>query len=891
MGSMRWSMALERVSQFWGRGALAAEVTGLLSAPGSNVVLLGAGGAGKTALGVHSLVRLTGEQPALHAVHFAATTATRQSPLAVFVPALRDYESLAGESPDRIAQALVRACLEHAASAGGRRPGPAQLVIMIDDVPLLDNLSALVVDYLLSRTDVRTVLSCRSTPGLSPALTRAWREGVLNRVDVPALTLAEVAEIAGELLAPKIIAPQAVQRLAEATGGNALFLVELVRSLERSDALEFRQGLWAWRRPFPADTSLSDILRAELAQLSPEKRAAYETIALCAPVSLALLCTQFEPDVLDELAVDGLVSFHGMHDNSQQISATVSHPLSGEVTAALVRPIQRMARLRAMYEAALAHGSGAPAGSAQPGASSGWHGESAELFSLVSWGIGGGCIVPLDILQRAFALVEQLADYEFRILLCTALLQHPEADDTVRVTALNNRIEAHRFSNAPKAVQTDASLARALLERMPAGAARAELIVGHALVVADALVLQQGNWRDGLLTLDWAERHAGQGEAGQLLNRRLAIARGIYLSYAGEMTESVRLQNELYEAMHTSPDFLPLASTLVISLAQRGETKRARAVGRQQLGLALRSVKRHPLAVGDMVGAWCLADLFIGNTREASVIYGFLNVAMDRNPGHVRVRNTLVAFGRGLLAISQGEWGSAVDNLTVACAELDDFTGTGSEGLLLASLALAQAAVGEKAASEAGRAQFAALGEQSSRLLELPARYNLLLASLYAPSGDEQAEAAAVVELARERGFALMELRALHALALCTDGGLRADDAARARDLAARIDAPLAGLLLSSCEHIAAGGPRSTGAAARALARRGLVIPSGQAFSGLTAREQQLAELLALGFSNAQIARRLSISRRTVESHAAKVLQKLQVGSRDDVALALEAFE
>ncbi|SDS93983.1 LuxR C-terminal-related transcriptional regulator [Microterricola viridarii] len=883
MGSMRWSMALERVSQFWGRSELSAEVTAALGAPGSNVVLLGAGGAGKTALGVHALVRLTGENPALHAVHFAATTATRQSPLAVFIPALRDYDALAGESPDRIAQALVKACLEHVGANGGRKPGPAQLVIMIDDVPLLDNLSSLVVEYLLSRTDVRVVLSCRSTPGLTPALTRAWRDGILARIDVPELTRAEIAQIAGQLLAPKLLAPDAVQRLAEATGGNALFLIELLRSLERSEALELRQGLWVWRRPFPADTSLGDILRSELAQLTPEKLAAFETIALCAPVSLALLSTQFEPAVLDELAVDGLVAFHGMHDNSRTVVATVAHPLSGEVMAALVRPVQRMARLRAMYDAALAQGSGATP--------SRWNGESSELLSLVSWGIGGGCAVPIDILQRAFALVEQLADHEFRILLDSALIQHPAADDAVRVAALNNRIEAHRFSNAPNAVLSDAASAREIIERMPASAARAELAIGHALVVADALVLPQGNWRDALRTLDWAERLAEAESAEAHSVRRLAIARGIYLSYAGQMTESVRLQSELYAAMHSSADFLPLASTLVISLAQRGETKRARAVGRQQLGLAMRSIRRHPLAVGDMVGAWCLADLFTGNTREASIIYGFLNVAMDRNPGHVRVRNTLVAFGRGLLAISQGEWQGAVRNLSIACAELDDFTGTGSEGLLLASLALAQAATGDHEGSAGTRAQFEALGERSSRLLELPARYNLLLAALYAPGGEELAEATALAELARERGFALMELRALHAVALCTGGGLNPDDEARARELANRIDAPLAALLLASCEHIAAGGARSTGSAARALARRGLVIPSGQALSGLTAREQQLAELLALGFSNAQIARRLSISKRTVESHAAKVLLKLQIGSRDDVAVALEALE
>jgi DNA-binding CsgD family transcriptional regulator len=54
--------------------------------------------------------------------------------------------------------------------------------------------------------------------------------------------------------------------------------------------------------------------------------------------------------------------------------------------------------------------------------------------------------------------------------------------------------------------------------------------------------------------------------------------------------------------------------------------------------------------------------------------------------------------------------------------------------------------------------------------------------------------------------------------------------------------------------------------------------------SALTAREQQTARLVARGLSNAQIAARLSLSVRTVESHIYRATTKL--GLHDRAALA-----
>ena len=81
--------------------------------------------------------------------------------------------------------------------------------------------------------------------------------------------------------------------------------------------------------------------------------------------------------------------------------------------------------------------------------------------------------------------------------------------------------------------------------------------------------------------------------------------------------------------------------------------------------------------------------------------------------------------------------------------------------------------------------------------------------------------------------------------------------------------------------------------AAEALARRrlqasGASVPAGRRattranLAGLTQREQQVLNLLAQNYTNAQIAHQLVLSERTVDHHVSTVLRKLDVRSRRD---------
>jgi DNA-binding NarL/FixJ family response regulator len=55
----------------------------------------------------------------------------------------------------------------------------------------------------------------------------------------------------------------------------------------------------------------------------------------------------------------------------------------------------------------------------------------------------------------------------------------------------------------------------------------------------------------------------------------------------------------------------------------------------------------------------------------------------------------------------------------------------------------------------------------------------------------------------------------------------------------------------------------------------------------LTPREREVAQLVADGLTNAELAQRLFISPRTAAVHVSNILRKLEVSSRTDVAEAL----
>jgi DNA-binding NarL/FixJ family response regulator len=96
-----------------------------------------------------------------------------------------------------------------------------------------------------------------------------------------------------------------------------------------------------------------------------------------------------------------------------------------------------------------------------------------------------------------------------------------------------------------------------------------------------------------------------------------------------------------------------------------------------------------------------------------------------------------------------------------------------------------------------------------------------------------------------------------------------------------------AGELLDAIERVASGdavfSPRLAGFVLNAFASSP-VQPRDPELEQLTVREQEVLRLLARGYAYKEIASRLSISIKTVESHASAVLRKLQLSNRKELS-------
>jgi DNA-binding NarL/FixJ family response regulator len=152
--------------------------------------------------------------------------------------------------------------------------------------------------------------------------------------------------------------------------------------------------------------------------------------------------------------------------------------------------------------------------------------------------------------------------------------------------------------------------------------------------------------------------------------------------------------------------------------------------------------------------------------------------------------------------------------------------------------------------------------------------------------------------LALERGEPAEAARLAERSAAVADAVGAAIQGARSRALAGRAhgeagdrEAAIALLTAAEAELTACGAHRFRDAAARDLRRQGRRVTArqrrGAADGGvdrLSGREREIADLVALGRTNREIAGELFLSEKTVEGHLTNIFGKLGVSSRAAVA-------
>jgi DNA-binding CsgD family transcriptional regulator len=280
-----------------GKTTLAGEITATLAADGFTVLPI---------VGIHELSAV---------------------PLSAMMPIL----ALAAVPPElTVAERLQRLLAVVAVPAKGQR-----YVLAVDDGPLLDEMSASAVYQLVRVHGIRCVMTARSTQAITGPLARLLAEGFVDECELSGLSDEQAGRAVRAALG-RTVEPMSLGRLVRLAGGNPLFLRELTFAAQERQALRSTSdGLEIDVRQLPA------YLRASISDrfdgLDAHERALIDMLAVASPLPLSAL----SGEVVERLRAALLV-------NVNETGVLLAHPLYAEVVLAeLSGPSGERSRLAA----------------------------------------------------------------------------------------------------------------------------------------------------------------------------------------------------------------------------------------------------------------------------------------------------------------------------------------------------------------------------------------------------------------------------------------------------------------------------------------------------------------------------------------------------------------
>ena len=124
-------------------------------------------------------------------------------------------------------------------------PAGTPVVVGVDDVHLLDDLSAFVLHQIVQRGAAKTVLTVRDSEPISAGIQEVWKAGQFERLDLQPLSPDETTTLLSATLGGSVD-PDAAKRLWKLTRGNVLYLYHIVEQEVADGRLEKWHGAWRW---------------------------------------------------------------------------------------------------------------------------------------------------------------------------------------------------------------------------------------------------------------------------------------------------------------------------------------------------------------------------------------------------------------------------------------------------------------------------------------------------------------------------------------------------------------------------------------------------------------------------------------------------------------------
>jgi len=855
-------------------GELRLIESALAEADSSGVVIRGAVGVGKSRLARETL-DLVARRGWQHRC-VVGTCSARALPLG----AVSDWVGPA----ETVSLDVVRTVIDDLTAAASGTP----VVICVDDVALLDDLTTFVIHQIVRRGAAKLVITIRDGDPVPGATQEILKSGQFEQLMLQPLAREEAETLVAETLGGRL-APESAERLWALTCGNALYLRNIVESEVAEGRLIQHGGVWTWTGTPVVPPGLIELIETRMGALPAEVSDIVDILAVAEPLDIDVLTSITSPAAVEDAETRGLITLQIRSRDG--IAVRLAHPLYGEVRRARAAQT-RLRRLRGLISQSLVIPTG-----------------DEDVHSVVRRAsLRLESDLPAD--PQLFTAAAQGA-----VSLADMTLADRLADAAIRAGA---GVEAS-FIRSWALAWIDPAEAEAILAGIPTDQLTDEEDVLRAAYRFACLL-----W--GLADPDGA-KHVLDEVSATASGPARAWVDALYIMYWAAMARPhAALRSAERVDLADVPALMGAASSWALGVAFGDSGCCGSALATYQSGYDIVTRAGQGAHLRYLIGDRHLGTLLqYGLVNDAQSLACQLRDQAADLPGGAQLLSAAIA-GRAALGTGRpAEAHAVLEPVIEAFFATGDVNGLGYRFLISDTIALAMLGDTDSAAAAFGhleRHAYRSYGfvdyerelarawvEASQGLVATAVDICLAAAKTTQRNGQLAAEVVCL-QTATQFGDRTCEERLLE-LASVVEGprcgmaarfatALRAGDAAelatlseefeRAGDLVAAVDAAAhAALAYRNLER--RGSALTCSSRAEALAAGpGLTTPAlSQARNRLplTDREREIVMLLGRKMSTPAIADRLTLSRRTVENHIYRAMAKTGVANRDELASLL----
>jgi DNA-binding CsgD family transcriptional regulator len=835
----------------------------------AGIVVCGAAGVGKSRVAREALSNCASR--GYESRWAIGTSSARALPLGAFA----SWAPATGTDNLRV----VRDVIDSLTSA----PLETPVVVGVDDVHLIDDLSAFVLQQIVQRRAAKVVLTIRDGEPIPAGVREIWSDGQLDRLDLQPLSRDETMTLVSATLGGPLD-PDARTRLWRLTRGNVLYLRNIVEQEVGDGRLTRLHGFWRWTGEPVVSSTLAELIESRIGALPSEVGDVIDTLAVGEPIDLAALRRITDSAAVEAADMRGLITLDRMDGN---VEVRVAHPLYGEVRRRRTATT-RLRRLRGLVAAELA--------------ASDDRDDMRIVVRRAALSLDSDLTPDPHLLVRAAQGAVWLADLPLANRLADAAMRAGGGSEA-------NFIRAHALSWLSRGEEADAVLAAIPTDSFT-DADHARL----AFLRASNLLWTLGNPDGAKKLIDSATT------PHNCVDAFLAV----YWAAAGKPEESARASKAI--DLESLPGIVSAVTAWAIAVAAGDAGRATDAVTAAETGYAVAASAFDAAHMRFVIADAHIGSLMLaGRIAEAGDAAERLQKQSVDLPGAAQLFSSAVAARAALGPGDLGSVSTVLGQVVELLSAIGETNGFGYRYQLSRTVGLAMRGLTKEAS-----AALAALEERrhpSWRYID----YERALAHAWvAASQGALTEAITTVlsaaETAQGNGQFAAEVLCLQA---ATQFGSRTT-AARLRELEGVVEGPRVGVAARFAAALKTGDSAELEAVSQAFERMGDVVAAvdaaahaaaayrhhdlrGSAFGcasragelaercgartpaldlaserlPLTDREREIVRLIGEGLSSRAVADRLSLSVRTVEGHIYRSMAKTGTSSREELAALL----